>query len=109
MDKNGIETCIKRKFIMSIHVNLNTPHHVVAANAHYYKTPTEERYIDRTLPNHDLIYLAEGSWSITENEQDYPLQKDDVLLLSAGRVLLSAIDLLCSELLPLPLTTLHLL
>ncbi|MBR4058806.1 MAG: helix-turn-helix transcriptional regulator [Lachnospiraceae bacterium] len=70
---------------MSIHVNLNTPHHVVAANAHYYKTPTEERYIDRTLPNHDLIYLAEGSWSITENEQDYPLQKDDVLLLSAGR------------------------
>ncbi len=70
---------------MSIHMNLNSPHHVVAANAHYYKTPTEERYIDRTLPNHDLIYLVEGSWTITENEQEYPLQKDDVLLLSAGR------------------------
>ena len=70
---------------MSITIDLNTPHHVVAANAHYYKSPTEERYIDRTLPHHDLIYLVEGSWSITENEQEYPLQKDDVLLLSAGR------------------------
>ena len=27
----------------------------------------------------------EGNWSITENEREYPLQKDDVLLLSAGR------------------------
>ena len=70
---------------MSIHVNLSAPHHVVAANAHFYKTPTEERYIDRTLPHHDLIYLVEGSWSITENEQEYPLGKDDCLLLSAGR------------------------
>lgn len=70
---------------MSIRINLTTPHSVVAANAHYYKNPTEERYIDRTLPHHDLIYLVEGKWSITENEQEYPLQKDDVLLLSAGR------------------------
>ena len=70
---------------MSIRMNLNTTHHVVAANAHYYKTPPEERYIDRMLPHHDLIYLVEGNWSITENEQEYPLQKDDVLLLSAGR------------------------
>jgi len=70
---------------MSICMNLSQPHSVVAANAHYYKTPTEERYIDRTLPHHDLIYLVEGNWSITENEQEYPLQKDDVLLLSAGR------------------------
>lgn len=70
---------------MSIHMNLNATHYVMAANAHYYKVPTEERYIDRTLPHHDLIYLVEGSWSITENEQEYPLQKDDCLLLSAGR------------------------
>lgn len=70
---------------MSIHINLNTPHHVVAANSHYYKQPTNERYIDRTLPHHDLIYLVDGSWSMTENELEYPLKKDDVLLLSAGR------------------------
>lgn len=70
---------------MSIHINLNAPYSVVAANAHYYKSPTDERYIDRILPHHDLIYLVDGSWSITENEQEYPLQKDNVLLLSAGR------------------------
>ncbi len=70
---------------MSIHINLGTTHYVMAANSHYYKQPTDERYIDRTLPHHDLIYLVDGSWSITENEQDYPLKKDDVLLLSAGR------------------------
>ena len=70
---------------MSIYINLSNPHSVVAANSHYYRQPTDERYIDRTLPHHDLIYLVDGSWSITENEQEYPLEKDDVLLLSAGR------------------------
>ncbi len=70
---------------MSIHISLSNPHSVVAANSHYYKQPTDERYIDRTLPHHDLIYLIDGNWTITENEQEYPLEKDDVLLLSAGR------------------------
>ena len=70
---------------MSIYINPNASHSIVAANSHYYKQPTKERYIDRTLPCHDLIYLVEGGWSITENEQEYPLKKDDVLLLSAGR------------------------
>lgn len=58
---------------------------VVAANSHYYKTPTEVLYIDRVLPYHDLIYLVDGGWMITENGVDYPLEKGDVLLLAAGR------------------------
>ena len=70
---------------MSIQIDLGTRHHVVAANAHYYKEPTSERYIDRVLKHHDFIYLIEGSWSITECEQEYPLKAGDVLLLSAGR------------------------
>ena len=70
---------------MSIQIDLGTRHHVVAANAHYYKEPTNERYIDRVLKHHDFIYLIEGSWSITECEQEYPLKAGDVLLLSAGR------------------------
>lgn len=70
---------------MSISFDLSTRHQVVAANAHYYKTPTDERYIDRTLQYHDLIYLIDGGWSITEAEAEYPLVKDDVLLLAAGR------------------------
>lgn len=70
---------------MSFTVNINSRHQVVAANSHYYKYPTEERYIDRTLQYHDLIYLIDGKWSITENEVEYPLTKNDVLLLSARR------------------------
>jgi len=57
----------------------------VAATSHYYKEPTDERYIDRTLQYHDLIYLIDGHWAIAENDTEYLLQKGDVLLLAAGR------------------------
>lgn len=70
---------------MSIHLNLSVPHEVMIANSHYYRTPTEERYIDRTLPYHDLIYIMEGDWAIAEAEDVYQLKRGDVLLLSAGR------------------------
>lgn len=69
---------------MKIDFNLAHPHQVVAANAHYYEKPTEPLYIDRTLQFHDLIYLVEGEWAITENDTNYFLAKDDVLLLKAG-------------------------
>ena len=49
---------------MGIAFDLSVRHQVVAANAHYYKTQTDERYIDRTLQHHDLIYLIDGGWSI---------------------------------------------
>lgn len=70
---------------MSIYLDLSGRHHVIAANAHYYKTPTAERYIDRILPCHDLIYIQEGAWDMAEESQIYPLTSGDVLLLSAGR------------------------
>ena len=69
---------------MAISFNLSAVHQVVAANSHYYEKPTEPLYLNRTLQYHDLIYLCEGQWMITENEIDYHLQKDDVLLLPAG-------------------------
>ncbi|MBR6787931.1 MAG: helix-turn-helix transcriptional regulator [Clostridia bacterium] len=69
---------------MSISFNLSAAHQVIAANNHYYEKPTEPLYLNRTLQYHDFIYLCEGKWTITENETDYHLQKDDVLLLSAG-------------------------
>jgi len=69
---------------MAIRFNLGAAHQVAAANSHYYEKPTEPLYLNRTLQYHDLIYLCEGQWMITENEIDYQLQKDDVLLLAAG-------------------------
>lgn len=70
---------------MGIAFDLSVRHQVVAANAHYYKTQTDERYIDRTLQHHDLIYLIDGGWSIAEGEREYALERDDVLLLAARR------------------------
>lgn len=70
---------------MSIRIDLSKRHSVVAANAHYYKVPTDVRYIDRMLQYHDLIYMVDGQWGFSENNQDYSLSKGDVLLLSAGR------------------------
>lgn len=66
-------------------IDLSAPRTIAAANAHFYKLPTEERYIDRVLQYHDLIFLEEGSWSMTESEREYPLQKGDVLFLASGR------------------------
>lgn len=70
---------------MSIYLNPNKKHSVVAANSHYYKVPTDERYIDRTLKYHDFIYVLDGKWAITEHDKNYPLGKGDVLLLAAGK------------------------
>ena len=66
-------------------IDLTCRHTLSAANAHFYKEPTEEMYIDRTIPYHDLVYLVEGSWCFTEDDTEYPLKKDDVLILAAGR------------------------
>lgn len=70
---------------MAVSIDLSAPHRIVAANAHFYKEPTEPLYIDRVMQLHDLIYLVDGEWTITENETNYALKKDDVLLLAAGR------------------------
>lgn len=69
---------------MSITFNLSAQHRIVSANAHHYEKPTEPLYLNRMLQFHDLVYLVDGQWMITENETDYQLQKNDVLLLSAG-------------------------
>lgn len=69
---------------MYVYLNLSAPRQVVAANSHYYEQPTEPLYLNRTLQYHNFIYLCSGQWMVTESETDYLLEKDDVLLLSAG-------------------------
>lgn len=68
-----------------INLDLNATRTLAAANAHHYKEPTEEHYIDRTLKYHDLIFMISGGWSMTELNEEYPLEKNDVLLLASGR------------------------
>lgn len=68
-----------------IYLDPNAKHTLAAANTHYYRQPTQTRCIDRVLPYHDLIYLVDGGWSFTEQDREYLLARDDVLLLAAGR------------------------
>ena len=49
-----------------INLDLNATRTLAAANAHYYKEPTDERYIDRVLEYHDIIFMVDGGWSMTE-------------------------------------------
>ena len=69
---------------MAISFDLSQARRVAAAASHYYEQATEPLYLDRVLTHHDLIYLREGAWAITEGETEYPLERDDVLLLTAG-------------------------
>lgn len=69
---------------MAIIFNTENSHSVIAANTHYYEQPTAPLYLDRTLEYHDFIYVENGQWLFTEEGNDYLLEKDDVLLLSAG-------------------------
>ena len=69
---------------MAISFDLSQPRRVAAAASHYYEQATEPLYLDRGLTHHDLIYLREGAWAITEGDTEYPLERDDVLLLTAG-------------------------
>ena len=68
-----------------IHLDLNANRSLVAANTHYYKEPTEELYINRVLEYHDIIFMVAGGWNMTESDREYPLIKNDVVLLAAGR------------------------
>ena len=67
------------------YLNIQSPkREIVLANAHYYQNETSPLYLNRTLKYHDLIYMVDGSWTFTEDNQDYTLQKNDILLLSAN-------------------------
>ena len=53
---------------MAISFDLSQARRVAAAASHYYEQATEPLYLDRVLTHHDLIYLREGAWAITEGE-----------------------------------------
>ncbi|MBQ8598353.1 MAG: helix-turn-helix transcriptional regulator [Lachnospiraceae bacterium] len=42
------------------------------------------KHPDRILQEHDLLYVREGNWSITQDEIDYSLTAGDVILLQSG-------------------------
>ena len=40
---------------------------------------------DRTMKEHDFLYMLDGSWEICEDHETYQMQTNDLLILPAGR------------------------
>ncbi len=52
---------------------------VTEANINYYATPFI--HPERTMTEHDFIYMLEGEWKIGQNDDVYELKKDSLLIL----------------------------
>lgn len=45
---------------------------------------TETLHPDRTMYEHDVFYVVEGEWEVSQEGISYPLKKDDVIILFGG-------------------------
>jgi AraC-like DNA-binding protein len=59
-------------------------HHVTEANINYYGAPFV--HPRRMMKEHDFIYLIDGEWKIGQNDEEFTLTPDTVLILSANNV-----------------------
>jgi AraC-like DNA-binding protein len=59
----------------------NTRRMVTEANINYYALPFI--HPERTMSEHDFIYVLEGEWKIGQNDEVFTLKKDSLLILSA--------------------------
>lgn len=62
--------------------SLQKRHSISEANVNYYANPFV--HPQRTMREHDFIYLLDGKWKIGQNGVTYTLEKDTVLILTAG-------------------------
>lgn len=74
---------------MSAFLYLNQPRQIASANYITMINPT--LHPDRIMPEHDLLYMLDGTWEIAEEQEDghgrsiWQMQTNDLLLLPAGR------------------------
>lgn len=57
-------------------------HEIIEANINFYANPFI--HPKRNIPEHDFIYILQGEWKFGQNNEEYIVKKDDVLLLSAN-------------------------
>ncbi len=62
--------------------NFNLHHSITEANINYYASPF--LHPERTMREHDFIYILDGEWKIGQNDEVFSLDKDKLLVLSAG-------------------------
>lgn len=64
-----------------MHIQLNCERILSSAGQNIYLNGA--KHPDRTMNEHDLVYIIEGKWEIYQNNTRYSLQADDVIFLSA--------------------------
>lgn len=67
---------------MYLHFDTCARHQITEANANFYATPF--RHPSRTMNTHDFIYMIDGEWSFWQNDKEYALKNDSLLILSAN-------------------------
>ena len=64
-------------------LDLSFPHRITIASYNFYSEAS--LHPDRVMTQHDIFYVIDGSWEVTQNGESYPLEKDDVIFLFAGQ------------------------
>ena len=60
--------------------NLEKRHHITEANFNYYANPFV--HPKRKMKEHDFVYLINGKWKIGQNNSEYELEEDTLLILN---------------------------
>lgn len=63
-------------------LNLSSKRQVTLCGTNVYPKP--EPHLDRTLTEHDLLYIYSGEQAIAQEDENYTLQTGDIILLRAG-------------------------
>lgn len=67
---------------MKNYFSMSNRHTVTEANINYYATPFI--HPERTMKEHDFIYMLNGEWKFGQGQEEYCLTKDTLLILGAN-------------------------
>ena len=67
---------------MFVNFSRDMKHKITEANINFYASPFI--HPKRKMKEHDFIYILQGEWEFGQNDETYTLEKDDILILSAG-------------------------
>lgn len=67
---------------MYIQFNTQNRRQITEANANFYATPF--KHPARTMDAHDFVYMIDGEWGFLQDDREYTLKNDSLLILSAN-------------------------
>ncbi len=67
---------------MKLCFNTDVRHKITKANVNYYANPFV--HPSRKMGEHDFIYMLDGEWKIGQDNEEYTLKSNSLLILGAG-------------------------